>query len=68
MNEHEKILNNYNVGDLVEVSGLLGMVIKKDDSILFSREQRWYLVDFFAKTEFEPRLVYENDISLLTIK
>lgn len=58
----------YTIGDLVQVSGLLGLIVKKDDSILFSREQRWYLVDFLSESEFEPRLVYESDISCLTIK
>tara|TARA_R110000824_G_scaffold346117_1_gene532840 strand:- start:683 stop:862 length:180 start_codon:yes stop_codon:yes gene_type:complete len=58
----------YRIGDLVQVSGLLGLVVKKDDSILFSREQRWYLVDFLSESEFEPRLVNESDIYCLTIK
>ena len=58
----------YKIGDLVQVGNLLGLIAHKDDSILFSREQRWYLVDFFSKTEFEARLVYESDISSLTIK
>ncbi len=58
----------YKVGDLVEVSGLLGLVIKKDDTILFSRENKWHRIAFFSESEFEPRLVHEDDIYFLTIK
>ena len=67
MNKHDEI-SKYKLGDLVLVHGLLGLVVKKNDSILFSREEMWYLIDFFSKDEYEPRLVHENDVSCLTIK
>ena len=68
MNKHKEIAHKYVIGDLVQVCGILGLVVKKDDSVLFNRDNRWYLIDFLSKAEFEPRLVHESDIFLLTRK
>jgi hypothetical protein len=64
MNKHKEIAHKYVIGDLVQVCGILGLVVQK----LFSKDKRWYLIDFLSKTEFEPRLVHESDIFLLTRK
>ena len=58
----------YEVGDLVQVTGLLGLIVPKNNNILFSREDKWYLIDFLSESEFERRLVHENDLNLLTTK
>jgi hypothetical protein len=58
----------YEVGDLVQVTGLLGLIVQKNNTILFSREDKWYLIDFLSESEFERRLVHENDLNLLTTK
>jgi len=68
MNKYKEMTHKYVVGDLVQVCGLLGLVVQKDNSMLFSKDKRWYLIDFLSKTEFEPRLVHESDVNLLTKK